>query len=218
MVPKTRVICIAAQKGGVGKSTIACNLAVCATVGGNKVCLVDADPQGTSGQFVEIRQSEDIDVISVVTPDIMRRIERLKGYDLIVIDAGAGNSELFRSAITAAVHGVMVIPLLPSALDLWATQDTFAILNKAREAGAEINALAVLNCVKARGSLPQQARNLLHTLTVDAGITLLDEQIGDREIFRQAFQSGLGVIEADPNSKAAAEIVALYDAIVSHCH
>lgn len=214
----TRVICIVAQKGGVGKSTIACNLAVCAAHLKNKVCLIDADPQGTSSQFVEIREANDITIMAVETPDILKKVERLQGYDLIFVDAGASNSELFRSAITAAVHGVLVIPLLPSALDLWATQDTFAILSKARAAGAEINALAVLNCVKARGSLPQQARTLLHTLTADAGITLLDEQLGDREIFRQSFQSGLGVIEADPNSKAAAEIKALYEVIVSHCH
>ena len=134
-----KVIVIANQKGGVGKSTVACNLAICAAKDNLNVALVDADPQGTSMQFRSLRQADDISALAIIQPSIFTDVPKLTNFDLVLIDAGGRDNILLRAAITTAIHGLLLIPLLPSAVDIWATEDTFTILREARSIGAQID-------------------------------------------------------------------------------
>ena len=205
-----KVIVIANQKGGVGKSTVACNLAICAAKDNLNVALVDADPQGTSMQFRSLRQADDISALAIIQPSIFTDVPKLTNFDLVLIDAGGRDNILLRAAITTAIHGLLLIPLLPSAVDIWATEDTFTILREARSIGAQIDAYAVLNQVKPNATVGKQAREAMVELSANNDVTLLDAQLGDREDFKKSFMGGLGVIEYDPKSKAALEIDALY--------
>lgn len=205
-----KVIVIANQKGGVGKSTIACNLAVCAARDNLNVVLVDADPQGTSMQFRSLRETDDISAMSIIQPSIFSDVPKLNNFDLVFIDAGGRDNILLRASITTAIHGLLLIPLLPSAVDIWATEDTFTILREARSIGAQISAYAVLNQVKPNATVGKQAREVMTELSANNDVTLLDCQLGDREDFKKSFMSGLGAIEYEPDSKAAVEVEALY--------
>ena len=209
-----KVIVVANQKGGVGKSTIACNLAVCAAKEGKRTALVDADPQGSSMQFRSLRQADDIVAVAMTKPTIFQDIKHLSNFDIVIVDSGGRDNALFRSAVTSAVYGTLLVPLLPSALDVWATEDTFKILGEARSVGAQINAVAVFNQVKHGTTLVRQAKEALVDLTADNEVRLLESTIGDREAFKQSFMGGYGVVEYDPSSKAADEINALYRALV----
>ena len=208
-----KVIVVANQKGGVGKSTIACNLAVCAAKDGKRTALVDADPQGSSIQFRSLRQADDIMAVAMTKPTILQDIKHLSDFDIVVVDSGGRDNALFRSAVTSAIYGILLIPLLPSALDVWATEDTFKILGEARSVGAQINACALFNQVKHGTTLVKQAKEALVDLTGDNEVQLLDCTLGDREAFKQAFMGGYGVIEYDPSSKAAEEMNALYNTL-----
>lgn len=205
-----KVIVIANQKGGVGKSTVACNLAVCAAKDGLKVAIVDADPQGTSMQFRALRQADDIGAVAIIQTSIFTDVPKLTNFDLVILDAGGRDNALLRSSITTAIHGLLLIPMLPSAPDIWATEDTFAILREARSIGAEINAFVVLNQIKANTTVGKQTKEAMIELTTANDVTLLEAQIGDREDFKKSFMGGIGVVEYDSNSKAAAEITDLY--------
>jgi len=123
-----KVIVVANQKGGVGKSTIACNLAVAFAYWGAKVLLIDTDVQGSSVGFRAIREKNDITAIAITKPTVHKDIRGFSNFDIVVVDAGGRDSAVFRSSIMAATYGMLIIPTLPSVYDIWATEDTSAIL------------------------------------------------------------------------------------------
>ena len=117
-----KVISVVNQKGGVGKSTIACNLAVNAVLDGKRTLLIDADPQGSSLSFRAIRGADDLKAVSITQPTIHKDIGDFENFDLVIIDAGGRDNTLFRSAVTAAAKGMLLIPVLPSQYDIWAAE------------------------------------------------------------------------------------------------
>jgi chromosome partitioning protein len=206
------IISVANSKGGVGKSTIAVNLAICAIKDGKKVLLIDADVQGSSTSFRAIREADDLQAVSIIQPTIHKDIESFSNFDLIFIDAGGRDNALFRSAITAASKGLLLIPVLPSQYDIWATEDTFKMLKEIR-VYVPIKACAVFNQVIQNTKISQEAKEALEELTVEGDVTLLKTVLYNRIDYKKSISDGLGVVEYQPKGKAAAEITALYNEI-----
>jgi len=205
-----KVIVVANQKGGVGKSTLSCNLAACAARDGKKVMIVDADPQGSTMMWRSIREADNVSSVAITTPTIAKDIKNFESFDLVFVDAGGRDNKLLRAAVMAGSYGIVLIPALASAVDIWATEDTFTILSEARALGVDIPAYVVFNQLKPNASLVGQAKEALAELTQDNDVVLLDSRVGDREDFKKAFLTGQGVIEFAPRAKAATEIENLY--------
>lgn len=206
------VITVANSKGGVGKSTIAVNLAVCAVRDGMSVLLIDADTQGSSMLFRDERKADDLQVVQITKPIIHKDVDAYSNFDLIVIDAGGRDNALFRSAITSAEKGILLIPVLPSQYDIWATEDTFKTLSEIK-VYLDIKAYVMFNQVIANTHISKDACTALQDLTEETDIDILESTLYHRVDYKNSVSDGLGVIEYKPHSKAAEEMSMLYKEI-----
>ncbi len=201
-----KVIVVANQKGGVGKSTIACNLAVAFSLERRKVLLIDTDIQESSLGFRAIREKNDIKAISITKPTIHKDIESFSNFDVVIVDAGGRDSAVFRSAIMAAYKGILIIPTLPSVYDVWATEDTLKILLDAR-AIVDIPAYLLLNQV-IRANIVKEAEEAIRELAQQYNVGTLKTKIFSRVVYRNSIKEGKGVLEMD-DVKAKEEMYSL---------
>jgi len=208
-----KVVVVGNLKGGVGKSTVACNLGVAGAMDGKKVLIIDSDPQGSSMTFRAVRQRDNLKAVAITRPTIHKDIHDFSNFDLVVVDAGGRDSALFRSAVIAATGGILLIPILPSQYDIWATEDTFAILKESRTF-AEIRAFAMFNQVMQHTTVTQDAFATLQEMTGENDVSLLNCKLFSRVDYKKSISEGKGVMEYAPSGKAALELKALYDEIM----
>lgn len=202
------IIAFVNQKGGTGKSTLACNIAVEAGMNNKKVLLIDADTQGSGMAFRSLREKDDIKAIAITTPTLHKDIKSFKDFDFIIIDAGGRDSAVFRSAIMSC--DLIIIPVLPSQFDIWGATDTIEILKEAR-AYKEIKAYFLLNQVISRTLVSKEAIKALEEFKDDVGI--LKSVLCLRVDYKNSVAEGKGVNEYKKDSKAGKEIHSLYKEI-----
>jgi chromosome partitioning protein len=199
------IITIAQRKGGAGKTTLTAQLAVAWARCGARVAALDADPQGSLAAWVDLRRArlgtEAIGFEFAALPGwrAERWVEdRAHRADLVVIDNPPHAETEARMAVRAAK--LVLIPVQPSPLDLWATEAT---LRMARD--EQRPSLVVFNRVAPRSGLTDEiAANL-----TGAGVALAATRIGNRIALARGMALGLGVVEIAHTTPAATEINAL---------
>lgn len=204
-----KIITIAQQKGGAGKTTMAAHLAVAwAASGRRKVAVIDIDPQGSLTQWHkmrELRMGEGKTTLTFAAISgwrVRNEIDRLsRTHDLIIIDSPPHTDAEARTAIRAA--DLVVIPLQPSPMDVWATSATIQICKQER-----VPVKMVLNRVHPQAKLTEAISGNMVGLTAN--------RFGNRVIFAGSMMQGYGVTEAQPNSLAAEEVRALSKEIMDY--
>lgn len=204
-----RIITIAQQKGGAGKTTMAAHLAVAwAASGKRRIAIVDIDPQGSLTQWYKVRESRlgegatNLTFASISGWRVRSEIDRLKHtHDVVIIDSPPHTDAEARTAIRAA--DLVVVPLQPSPMDVWATSATIQICKQER-----VPVKMVLNRVHPQAKLTEAVSGDM--------IGLTSNRFGNRVIFAGSMMHGLGVTEAEPNSLAAEEVRALAKEIMNY--
>jgi chromosome partitioning protein len=196
------VLAVANLKGGVGKSTIALNLAVTLHRDAHRVILVDTDRQGTCRTWAAVAAEAKNDGPPVVAVDgrsLRRDLVRIaQGFDVVIIDTPPHIGADMTAALL--VSDLVLLPLVPGVPDVWALRDTVALIREAQQPGMrpDLRALVVLNKAK-RSTLTRVTREALD----EFGLPVFT--MGDRVAFGEATAQGRGVVELGSKGSEAAE-------------
>lgn len=206
------IVALLNQKGGVGKTTLALHLAGEWARRGQRVTLIDADPQATALDWSQQRGREGVPrlfgVIGLARDTLHREAPELaRNADRIVIDGPPRVAGLMRSALLAA--DLALVPVQPSPFDGWASAELLALLGEARVYRPALAARFVLNRCVSRTILARETAEAL----ADHDPPVLASTIGQRIAFAIAAQSGRLASELDEDAPAAREIAALADEI-----
>lgn len=188
-------IALIAQKGGVGKTTVAVNLAVAV---GPKTALFDLDTQESAVIWADRRKAETPHVEFLTErrlPDGLKAAER-QGFILSIIDTPpAAGPQAFTAAQAA---DLVLIPCRPSLVDLDAIRRTAQLVKS-----AGVTAYVVFNAAPPGATtLLEDARAIVEA----TGLAVAPIVLRERSAFRAAWPLGKAVTETEPHGKAAAEI------------
>lgn len=200
------------QKGGVGKTTLAVNLAACLARGGARVLLIDADPQGSALDWAAARVDAPLfSVVGFPRPTIHREIAEIgKGYDHVVIDGPPRVTDLARSAIMAS--DIVVIPVQPSPYDIWAADEIVKLIDEARVFKENIKSAFVVNRKITNTAIGRDVRDALAAYPVP----VLRSFVTQRVIFAEAVARGQAVFEVDVDGPAGTEIAAVAAELIGY--
>ena len=144
------IITVGNTKGGVGKTTLAVNLAIARALTGRDVWLIDGDRQGTAQAAISIRaEAGHTPGIACATypdgPTLRAQVQQQAcKFDEVIIDAGGGDSTALRAALV--LSDVLLVPFQPRSYDVWALNDIAALIDEARSVRDGLRCYAVLNC------------------------------------------------------------------------
>ena len=209
------ILLVGHHKGGVGKSTLAVNIAVEMQRLGKDVILVEADPTvHTVTNWARDREENGHKYIQAVQMkgNLRTSLEELGGkYDVVIVDAPGKDSKEMRTALTIAV--VFLMPFQPSQADLDSTAGVVETLSEALDFNPALKTLAAMNRA-ATNVFSTDIKESQEYLADYPEITLASTVIHERKVFKNCLDEGQGVVEMK-DSKAKAEVQLLTQEILT---
>jgi len=212
-----RIIAVANQKGGAGKTTLTMSLAGALANSGEKVLVVDADPQGTATQWGgSAPENKPFPATVIGLAHAKGKLHQMlkplvSDYGYVLIDCPpSADEQASQSALL--VSDVCLVPLQPTPADLWATVGIFELVNKAQTINPALKAFAIANRVST-SNLGKQVIEVMR----ENEIKLLDARLGNRTSFQEATIRGTTPHQMGASHKvAASEINLVIDELFAH--
>ena len=212
-------LCIAQRKGGAGKTTLACQLAVAFKQIGFVVGLIDTDPQASLTYWHQQRQTapKPSQLARPVAEDFMfdntsrygfpRLVKDFQRHcEIVIVDTPPTTDYAVQRAMACA--DLILSPLQLSPLDLDASIATAQLIDRAGQP-----ALFVINRSPARARIA----NLIREQMKQSGLPVSRTEIGNRTAYSESLASGCGVLETHARtSPACQEIQSLADEILTY--
>jgi chromosome partitioning protein len=174
------IIGVAGKKGGSGKTTVAVNVAGALAEIFTEVLVIDSDPQGTVLTWRAAAGDSDfpVQVMGLPQPVIHQEAPKFaQKYNAVVIDSPSGyqDEQIQRSVMLAA--SLVVIPVQPSAVDIWSARDTAALVEQAKLYNPDLKAHLLISRAQPRTRLSQEARGALEGLSLPVFQTTISQRI-----------------------------------------
>ena len=202
------IITLINEKGGVGKTTTTINLAYCIAAKGYKTLVIDADPQASVLDWKNVANNRAFDVMPYPDPigDLIRKLA--KGYDHTLIDTPPGIGDTTWAALMASQ--LAIIPISPSPLDIWASDDIIQVFKEARRHNRYLMSVLLISKKIAGTRAGREIRDILSSYKIG----IFNTEIVHRMAYINAVAEGLSVVEYAPTSKAAEEMKSLCDELI----
>ncbi len=203
-------------KGGVGKSTLACNIAVALSFqnrGG--VLLIDGDKQGSAADFTQSRTDllgeAGFTCVRAQGKEVVNQVVTMRDkFSHIIIDAGGQDNPSLRAGL--AVSDRVLVPVSPRSFETWALENMASLIEEASITNPKLEAFGVLNLAFPRGSDNAQTQEIIREDYPN--LTLIEPNVVQRKAFSDAVGQGLSVLENKPrNPDAIAELIGLLSGI-----
>jgi len=199
------IVALLNQKGGTGKTTLAVHLAGELAQQGNRVLLVDADPQASALDWAETRNRAGhprlFGAVGLPRETLHREVPDLaQSVDHVVIDGPPRVTSLVRSAMLAS--DLVLVPVQPSAYDVWASQAVLELVREAQVYKPGLKALFVVNRQVARSIIGREVRAAIGELNMP----VLQAGLAQRVVFAETAGNGRLAREIDAHGAAAREV------------
>lgn len=204
-----KVWAFVSQKGGSGRSTLCTQLATYACQLGEKVVIIDLDPQGSSSAWHAVRGKGESPAVLPCTPPnlskVIRAIRDAQLASMVMIDTAPHTDKGAVEAITAA--DLVICPQRPGMFDQSSLLSTVSLLDLAE---SKSRAVGVVNAVRSGRAAKSDYASVSETLE-SYEIRVAATFIKDRRAFMTAVEEGRGVTEKKSKDEAAKEIVGLWN-------
>ena len=212
----TKIIAIANQKGGCGKTTITMQLSGALSRNKFKILVVDADPQGTATRWAANADDSTpfiahIAGLSAAGIKVHKEIKKYVGYyDFILIDCPPSvDSVTPHSALM--VSDLVLIPMIPSPADLWAAVGIQQLIEQVQVINEELQARIIPNMCQPNINLTQDVLEVLNNF----GIETFNTYLSLRTAYRQSAVLGKTVYDIKGADKAISEIESLKNEVLN---
>ena len=213
-----KIISVANQKGGTGKTTVA--MALAGTLGrrGHRVLVVDADPQGSATRWASSAPDGQpfpatLSGLSAAGSKVHREVKKyVDDYDYIVVDCPPSvDSPVPMSALM--ISDLVLIPVIPSPPDLWAAVGIRQIIANVKESVNEgLVARLIPNMCQPNTEVARESLDVIR----DFGLPVTEAKLHHRTAYRQAAAYGATVHAFGARAAAAiVEVEGLVDEIVT---
>ena len=201
------IVVVAHIKGGTGKTTTAIQLALYRQISepNRKIWLVDADEQQSALDTATIRSQLLLEPLLACSSfpsgkNLAAQLNAQAGnWDDIVIDCGGRDSDALRIALMACDK--LIVPVLPRAYDIWSLSRLDAVIESAKNLGAEFETLAFFN----RMDKTAESREAVTMIEELEHFKLLKTSLSDRMAYTKSVGNGRSVLEMKPRDKKACE-------------
>lgn len=119
-------IAVANAKGGTGKTTTAVYLSALLARTGQDVMLIDADPQASAAEWLEVAPIPGIEVVEAPSERLVAKVLERARWRPVLVDTPPGHERLIRTAITGADR--VVIPTRAGGVEISRAQVTLGMV------------------------------------------------------------------------------------------